>query len=167
VKFASKKELLESIQAEHETFVTLAGNIPQRRYKEEGVWGDGWTIKDLFAHLTEWHEMFLGWHRQGLAGEDPVMPADGYKWNQTPALNHAIQRRHKNKSRKKVRAEFDESYEEILSLAKKLTEKQLLTPGYFPWTKKHPLTSYLAPNTCMHYRTATKILKRWLRQRGE
>jgi hypothetical protein len=111
--------------------------------------------------------MFLWWHRQGLAGKTPAMPAEGYTWHQTPALNHAIRRKHKNKSWKDVRAEFHRSYGEVLSLAKKLTEKQLLTPGQFPWTKKHPLTSYLAPNTCMHYRTATKILKRWLKQQEE
>ena len=167
MKFSSKKELLEDIRTEHEKLMTLAGSIPQKRYKEEGVWGDDWTIKDLFAHLTEWHEMFLGWHRQGLAGEEPAMPAPGYKWGQTPALNRAIQQKHKNESWKKVRAEFDQSYEEVLSLTRKLTEKQLLTPGYFAWTKKHPVTAYLAPNTRMHYRTAAKILKRWLKQQGK
>jgi len=167
LKFASKKELLESIQAEHDNLLALAAGIPQRRYEEEGVWGDDWTIKDLFAHLTEWHEMFMGWYRQGLAGETPAMPAKGYRWNQTPALNRAIQRKQKNKSWKKIRAEFNDSFEEVLALAKKLSERQLLTPGHFAWTRKHPLTSYLAPNTCMHYRTASKILKRWLKQQGK
>jgi hypothetical protein len=34
----------------------------------------------------------------------------------------------------------------------------------FAWTGKNPLTTYLGANTCSHYRTATKILKRWLRE---
>jgi hypothetical protein len=33
----------------------------------------------------------------------------------------------------------------------------------FASTGKNPLTTYLGANTCSHYRTATKILKRWLR----
>jgi hypothetical protein len=164
VRFNSRGEFLESVQAEHEKFLALAGSVPQKRYGEKGVWGDGWTIKDLFAHLTEWEQMFLGWYREGLAGEVPVLPAVGYKWNQTPKLNQAIWRKHKAKSWKKVYAEFERSYQEVLSLAECLTEEQLLTPGHFPWTRKHPLTGYLAPNTCMHYRTASRILKRWLRK---
>jgi hypothetical protein len=167
VKFASKRDLIESVQFEHDELLKLLGSIPRRRYAEGGVWGDGWSIKDLFAHLAEWHEMFLQWHRRGVAGETPAMPAEGYKWNQTPVLNRAIWQKRKDESWKKVRADFDKSYAEVLSLAKKLSERQLLTPGYFAWTKRHPLTSYLAPNTCMHYRTASKILKRWLRQQGE
>ena len=165
--FSSKRDLLASIRTEHDTFVTLAGSIPVKRYREGGVWGDGWTIKDLFAHLTEWEQMFLGWYRQGQLDEQPALPAEGYKWNQLPELNRAIWRKHKSRSWKDVRDGFDRSYQEILSLAEDLTERQLLAPGHFPWTKQHPLTSYLAPNTCSHYRTATKILKRWLRQRRD
>jgi len=163
VKFASKKELVDSIEDEHRTFVELAGSIPRKRWREAGVWGDDWNIRDLFAHLTAWEQMFLRWHREGCDGETPEIPAPGYKCNQTPALNRAIRAAHARKSVQRVRAEFDASYDEILAVVRALSEPELLTPGHFAWTRKYPLTTYLAPNTCSHYRTATKFLKRWLR----
>ncbi len=163
MRFTSKAELVASIEKEHHEFVELASSVARKRYREEGVWGDGWTIKDLFAHLTEWEQMFLGWYREGRDGGEPALPAAGYKWNQTPELNRAIQRKHRPQSVKRVLEEFDASYEEILALVRKLTPEELLTPGHFAWTGKYPLTTYLAPNTCSHYRTATKILKRWLK----
>lgn len=83
MRFASKEELLEKIRTTHEEFLALAGSIPVERYVEKGVWGDDWTIKDLFAHLTEWEQMFIGSYRQGLKGQDPVLPAEGYKWHST------------------------------------------------------------------------------------
>lgn len=165
MRYRSKSQLLESIRTEHDGFLTVARSIPETRYLEEGVWGDAWTIKDLFAHLTEWEQMFLGWYRQGLRGEDPALPAPGYKWNQIPELNRAIWRKHKDKPWRRVREESEKSYAEILSLAEGLSEAQLLTAGHFRWTGKHPLASYLAPNSCSHYRTTTKILKRLLGRR--
>jgi len=163
MKFTSKRELVESIESEHQAFLDLASSIPRKRYRDEGVWGDGWTIQDLLAHLTEWEQMFLRWYREGREGGSPALPAPGYKWNQTPALNRAIQRKHCRKSLKRVLEEFDASYDEIVTLARELTPKQLLTPGVFAWTGKNPLATYLTPNTCSHYRTAGKILKRWLK----
>jgi len=85
MRFTTKQELIERIEKEHLAFVDLATSIPKMRYREEGIWGDGWTIKDLLAHLTEW-EMFLSWYRKGLQDDNPAVPAPGFKWNQTPEL---------------------------------------------------------------------------------
>ena len=163
MRFTTKRQLLQSIEDEHGTFVAMADSIPRRRYSEPGVWGDDWSVKDLFAHLTEWEQMFLRWYREGKGGGRPAVPAPGYKWNQTPELNRAIWSKHRRKSVKRVLAEFDASFEEILSLVRALPQKKLLNPGCFAWTGENALATYLAPNTCNHYRAATRILKRWLR----
>jgi len=164
MKYASKRDLVASIEKEHRAFVELAESVPRARYKEAGVWGDGWTIHDLFAHLTEWEQMFLRWYREGLEGGAPALPAPGYKWNETPKLNRAIWKKHRRRATKRVLEEFDASYEEVLALARRLSEKELLEPGHFAWTKRNPLVTYLGANTSSHYRTARKILERWLRR---
>jgi hypothetical protein len=166
VKYASKSAFVERMEAEHERFLALAASIPRARYDEPGVWGEGWTIKDLFAHLTEWEQMFLGWHREGLAGTKPDMPAPGYKWNETAKLNHEIWAKHKDVSYRTVRTRFDRSYAQMRELVDGLTEPELLEPGRFAWTGKHPLTTYLGANTASHYSAASKILKRWIREQG-
>ena len=163
MKFASKRELVDSITGEHRVLVELLDAIVPARFAEPGVWGDGWSLDDLLSHLTAWEQLFLGWFRAGLEGEDPDLPAPGYKWNQTPALNREIWRRHRGKDHRRVRADFEASYEEIVDLVGRLSEAELLDRGRFAWTGRHPLATYLAPNTCSHYRTAAKIVKRWLR----
>jgi len=163
MRFASKGELIESIETEHRRFFELALSIPRELFLEEDVWGDRWNLRDLLAHLTEWEQMFLLWFREGRAGRQPAMPAKGYKWNQTPALNRAIWRNHSQRSAEDVLEDFETSYQEILSLVRELSSRELLNPGHFAWTGRNPLTTYLGANTCSHYRTATKILKRWLR----
>jgi hypothetical protein len=157
-------QLLEQIEGEHDRFLELLASIPDSRRREAGVWGDGWTIQDLVAHLMEWQLMFLGWYREGRDGGTPNLPAPGYRWNQTPELNRAIWRKHRRRASARIMQEFERSYREIRGLVVDLSSAALLAPGHFGWTGKHPLTTYLAPNTSGHYRFATKILRRWLRQ---
>lgn len=163
MKYASKKELIADIEREHAAFVGLVTSIPRRQWKQPGVWGDDWTVHDLVAHLTEWEQMFLGWHRAGEAGVRPEMPAPGYKWSQTRDLNRTIRKKHAGTSTKKVWESFEASFAETLALARALPEKAIFTRGAYDWTGKNALVTYLGANTASHYRTASKILKRWLK----
>jgi hypothetical protein len=166
MRYASKRQLLEDIEREHGALVRLLESIPAPRHREVGVWGDGWTIKDLVAHLHEWHLLFLSWYREGLAGGTPALPAPGYKWNQLGELNQAIWRKYCRAARARVLGDFEQSYAEVVALAESLPSSALLSSGRFAWTGKHSLTTYLGASTSSHYRFATKVLKRWLRQQA-
>lgn len=163
MKFTSKRELVERIEREHAAFVGLLATIPARKRRVAGVWGDGWTVADLLAHLAEWHRMLLRWVEDGREGRTPELPAPGFTWRETPALNRDIQRRFARRSAARLEAEFDQTYARALELVRGLREKELLEPGHFAWTRKLPLASFIAPNTCSHYTVARKILTRWLR----
>lgn len=163
MRFASKAQLVEHIEREHDRFLDLLASVPPSGRLDAGAWGDGWSVKDLVAHLTGWHLLFLRWHREGRGGGRPALPAPGYKWNQLRDLNTAIWLKHRGTSHAQVMREFGRSYRSVLNLVRRLPEARLLTPGSFPWTGKYPLTTYLAPNTCSHYRFATRILKRRLK----
>jgi hypothetical protein len=163
MRYRSKRDLLAAIEREHRTLVDLLATVPPARYREAGVWGDGWTVNDLLAHLTEWEQMFLRWYREGRRGGTPAMPAPGYRWNETPRLNRDLQRIHRAASVRRVRERFDRSYRQILALARRLSPADLLVPGRMTWTGKLPLSAYLGPNSASHYRFATRVLRRWLR----
>lgn len=165
MRYSSKAELIDDIEREHRLLLEIVDTIPRNQFKEPGVWGDDWTVHDLLAHLTEWEQMFLSWHREGLKGCTPSMPAPGYTWRQLPNLNRAIYKKHCRKSTKRVREAFEASYRETLGVAKALSEPAILSPGHFHWTKKNALVTYLGANTASHYRTATKIIKGWLKRK--
>lgn len=164
MKYASKAAFVERMETEHDRFLGMAESIGKDHFGKPGVWGEGWTIKDLFAHLTAWEQMFLGWHHAGLSGETPAMPARGYKWNETPRLNHAIWAEHRDEPWPAVAAAFDDTYDEVCVLVEGLSGGDLLEPGRFAWTGKYPLTTYLGANTASHYAAARRILERWRRR---
>ncbi len=161
MKYKSKKALLDDIRTAHDALWEALGAIPRPRWRERGVWGDGWTVCDLVAHLAEWHRLFLGWHEQGRKGRTPAMPAPGYKWNETPRLNRAIWRKHRARTPAAACADFAAGYRRILKLVESLSGPELLAPGRFAWTGKHSLATYLGPNSASHYRFALKVIRRW------
>lgn len=163
MKYESKQALMDDIRGEHDALCARLAEIPKSRWYEPGVWGDGWTVSDLVAHLAEWQHLFLGWYKDGLRGTKPEMPAPGFKWSETPRLNRAIWEKHRSRSHAEVWAEFDSGYSRIVRLVESLSPEELLRPGRFEWTGKHPLTTYIAPNTASHYRFAIKAIKRWLK----
>jgi hypothetical protein len=163
VRYGSKRDLLDSITGEHDALRKLLDAIPASRYTEDGVWGDGWTVSDLVAHLAEWHSMFLRWFHDGQRGESPDLPAPGYKWSETPRLNRAIREKHSARPFADVEAEFEATYREILQLVGGLSEAALLEPGRFRWTGSNALVTYIGPNTASHYRFAQRVLQRWQR----
>ncbi|MCO6511293.1 MAG: ClbS/DfsB family four-helix bundle protein [Aridibacter famidurans] len=162
MRYDSKEAFLADVTEEHDSFCTKINSIDPARWEEPDVWGDGWNLKDLVAHLAEWQRMFLGWHKTGIEGRKPEMPAPGFKWNETPRLNRAIREKHAPKPRQAVIEDFDAGYKEILALLEDLSPAELLEPGHFEWTGKYPLTTYLGPNTASHFRFANKVVDRWL-----
>ena len=163
MRYKSKQALLDDISTEHELLCARLAEIPKARWRDSGVWGDGWTLSDLVAHLAEWQDMFVGWYEDGLRGAAPQMPAPGYKWSETPRLNRAIWEKHRSRSQAAVRADFDSGYRRIVQIVEALSPEQLLESGHYEWTGKHPLTTYIGPNTASHYRFAIKVIKRWLK----
>jgi len=162
MRYESKQALLDAITTEHDRLCARLDAIPKSRYREAGVWGDGWTVSDLVAHLAEWQEMFLRWYAEGSTGGTPAMPAPGYKWNELPRLNRAIWTKHRCRSAAAARRDFELGYQRIVTIVEGLSAEQLLAPGHFAWTGRNSLTTYLGANTASHYRFATKVLKRWV-----
>jgi len=164
MRYTSKEQLLQDVRKEHATLCAMLDAVPPSRLGEAGVWGDGWTVNDLVAHLTAWHRLFLGWYAEGLGGGTPQLPAPGFKWNDLGRLNRAIWAQHKDEAGDVTRAEFESSYGEVLAILEQLSEDELLSPGHFVWTRDHGLVTYLAGNTSSHYRFAQKVLRRWSKQ---
>jgi hypothetical protein len=135
MRYKSKQALLDDIRTEHDLLCARLEAIPKARWHELGVWGDGWTVSDLVAHLAEWQHMLLGWYSDGLRGATPQMPAPGYRWSETPRLNRAIWEKHRSRSQTAVRADFDSGYKRIVKIVEALAPEQLLESGHHERTR--------------------------------
>lgn len=118
------------------------------------------TIRDVLAHLHEWHLMMLGWYKIGMAGNKPDMPAKGYTWKTTPDLNRVIWEKYKNTNLKDVRKMLNKSYQDIQKLIENHSNNELFEKKRYKWTGSTSLGSYLVSCTSSHYDWAYKLIKK-------
>jgi hypothetical protein len=159
----SKQELLLAIEKKRSALEALLEPLSPEQMTAPGVVGD-WSVKDVLAHPVEWEQMCLFWYRAGLQDRSPEMPAPGFKWNQTPALNQMIYEKHRHRSLDDVRARFDASNQEILGVIQDLSNEELFTAGRFAWTKKNTMGTYFVSATSSHYLWARKEVRKGLKR---
>lgn len=161
----TKDELLERMESEmHKLHTTITSLEMEDRIAPGAC--EEWSVKDLLAHLDAWHEMFLGWEKAGAAGEKPPMPKPGFRWSDTPALNHEIWERTKDDDFKDVTQRFHSSYEAVRKVIQSYDNEDLFTKKRYPWTGSTSVGSYAVSATSSHYEWARKLVAKYTRSLG-
>ncbi|MBN1219916.1 MAG: ClbS/DfsB family four-helix bundle protein [Anaerolineae bacterium] len=158
----TKAQILTASQKEHDALEQFLATLTPEQMTRSGALGD-WSVKDVLAHLYEWEQMVLGWLAASQRGETPHVPAEGYKWNQLPALNQSIYEKHCHRSLDEVLDLFRASYRQVTATIENLSEEELFTSGRFPWMNKNALASYFVSCTSSHYRWARTGMRKGLK----
>ena len=85
----SKQQLLTAMQSEHEALEQALAALTPEQMTAVSL-ATKWSIKDVLAHIWEWEQMCLSWHKAGARGKTIAIPAEGFNWAQLPALNQQI-----------------------------------------------------------------------------
>ena len=138
----TKAALLAAIQADHDKLIALVDSLSAARQAQPGVIGD-WSVKDILAHLAAWHGRLI----QRVRGA-PEGGAD----LKTSAFNQEVYQANAAHALPAVRADFDQSYAQVIALAQTLSPAKVKT-----WWQAFAL------NTHNHYRWAITPLRRWIK----
>jgi hypothetical protein len=156
----TRSELLEAMEREYAALWAEVGPIADPDRLVPGAC-DAWSIKDILAHLDAWHDMFLRWERAGAAGETIEMPAPGYTWKDTPALNDEIYQRIKYDDYDAVVARLEDSYRRMRSVVAGYSDEDLSAKRRYKWTGSTSVLSYAVSATSSHYDWACKLIRRF------
>lgn len=149
--YAALYDLLTPLSAEDMTTPDIVGT---------------WSIKDVLAHLLEWQRMVQAWYQEGKTGGTPITPAEGYTWQQIPALNQAIYETYRATPLDEIQTAFTQSHHAMLELIEGLSDDELFKPKVYQWTKSTTLGSYFTSATSSHYEWARKEIKRGLKAKA-
>ena len=161
----TKQELLDSIQKERMLLEKKFAGLTPDQMIWPGAMGD-WSTKDILAHLVDWEQRMIEWYQAGVRGETPETPAPGMTWRDLPHLNEIGYQLHKDETLEKVLDQFHQSYEQTLKLIKAMSEKEIFEPGYYSWTGKSTLLSWIAANTSSHYAWARRNIRTTVIRKG-
>ena len=160
----TKGELLEEIHAERDKLARFLAPITPEQMTQSGAI-DGWSVKDVLAHLAAWEGLLLVWYNAGRRGENPPLPAEGYGWEQMDDLNQRIYEKYRHWTLDEVLDYYRKSYRETLEAVQAMAEDELFTPGRYAWTKNNALVDYVVPCTSEHYQWARQEMRKGLKNR--
>lgn len=117
------------------------------------------SIRDVLAHLHEWHAMLERWYLEGMSGDQPLMPAPGYSWRELDSLNQHILKCYQRVDSLTVEKKFKASHTRLIELAEHHSGEELLTKRYYKWTNSSTLLTLFTANLAEHYMWALPILE--------
>ncbi len=118
------------------------------------------NISDVLMHLHHWHLMMLQWYEVGMAGDKPEMPAKGYTWKTTPALNQWIREKYQDVPLAEAKKSLRKSHQAVRKLIQKHTDMELFEKKKYKWTGSTSLGAYLVSATSSHYDWASRLIHR-------
>lgn len=159
----TKEEILEAILSEREALETTLDQLSEEQKTQPGA-EDGWSVKDILAHITDWEKRLLLWIDESIQGERPQRPAPGMTWDDLDRLNELTYLANKDRSLEEVEIDFHSSYQKALKTVQALSEEDLIDPKRFSWRKGDPLWLMVAANTWEHYKEHRETIIEWLQE---
>lgn len=154
-----KEDLLSVTKAEYAKLVTALDRVPFDARLAPDPEADGTTLKDILGHRAHWITLFLGWYAAGQRGEQPALPAPGYKWNELKRYNADLREAQADLTWDAARALLAENHLALLDLIKRLNDAALygapMPGGNNKWTTGR-WAEAAAPS---HYRSARKYIR--------
>lgn len=132
----------------------LAGEFPFP-HRDRGV-------RDVLAHLYEWHLLFLTWYSAGMEGRIVPMPAPGYAWKDTPRLNSILRDKRQSTSLKQIRSKLHKTHHQLVQRVKDNESRELFEKRRYSWTGSTSLGPFLTSATSAHYNWAINLLQEYL-----
>jgi hypothetical protein len=122
---------------------------------------DGWSIKDMLAHISSWHHRLLTWLDAAIRNVEPAISGPD-SVEEMDALNAQFYQENKSRPLDEVLTEFRTTHQQIMDIIQVMREEDLISPQRFAWTQGSPLWQLVAGDTYEHYQEHRKQIQEWL-----
>ena len=151
---SDKETILEQLTSELETWQSLITPLTEEQATVPGL-PNGWSVKDLLAHLMAWQQVTRARLEAALQDRKPVLPAwlegadpDG---DDVDPLNARIYDAYRGQSWEDIYEVWQQTFRAVVSLGERLPENNLVSEGQYPWLNGYPLIAVLE-GTYDHHR---------------
>lgn len=118
----------------------------------------GTRVADIYAHLTGWHELFLGWLEADGRKATPDFPAKGYEWSQLAELNAALIDHRSHESYDDLRAALLDSHARVKAAVRAVPDDVLMDTTAHAWLGDESLGAVAHEVLGNHYRWGVAML---------
>ncbi len=111
---------------------------------------DGWSLKDVLAHMAAWQELCASWIDMVMRGETPPQTTT-FSDETINQMNENFYDTNKNRPLNEVIGFFRQSHEQLLNVVNALTDDDINEPNRFAWRAGRPLLAFIAGNSFGHF----------------
>ncbi len=153
----TNSELMAAIETERAQLEKALARFSEDQ-KTKALLKNGWSIKDLMAHISAWEQV----------GFDIVQPARDGKplkayvskvFESIDHFNAATFEKNKDKSLGEIEIEFNAAYKNFVALIETLDEDFIASNLPFEGAEDLNVRSVISANTHLHYREHTQTLE--------
>jgi hypothetical protein len=157
----NKQDLLAAIRAERVRLDALFAPLGEAQMLAAAR-NDGWTAKDILAHITAWERRVPRWVQRWRATGDPQRPEPGVAFAEGDTLNRRDYLTARATPLVAVRRQAASSYDAVLAAVETLSDVDLAVR---PDWKDGPSWSWIiGANTHEHYHEHREEMEAWLRE---
>jgi len=171
---ATKPDLIESANEQFDKLWNLidsmsdevqnaAFNFGDDFNKDAAHWERDKNMRDVLAHLYEWHQLLLNWVKANRSGEAKPFIPEPYNWKTYAQMNVALWEKHQSTPYEQSKKMLNESNVEVIAMIEQFSNDELFAKKNFSWTGTSTLGSYCVSATASHYDWAMKKIKKHIK----
>lgn len=161
----NKADLLKSSKENYEKLIELINSYSKKELEKQFTPDKLYqNIRDIVAHLHHWNELMLAWYKEGMKGNKPQMPAEGYTWKTLPEYNELTHAEYLDKPTSAAIKLFKKSFKKVYKLIEQHSDEELFTKKKYKWTGTTSLGAYIISATSSHYDWAIKRIKKSMKE---
>lgn len=158
-----RQELQKELRASRDELDALIADLPDEDFHEPGVM-NGWTLKDVLAHLNRWEGELVTMLFELKGGKEPSR-AEIQGEENIDRLNAKWYEEDKNRKLDLVLNDFRGLRQQTLRRIEEFSEGELNQPDRFPALRGEPLWRWIAVDTYEHEAEHTEFVRGWLELR--
>lgn len=164
MNYVSKKQLVDEINKTAQLFIEEFDAISNDQ-KDMRVEGVDRTPAQMIAYQLGWLRLVKSWDDLELAGETPVLPAEGYKWNRLGELYQTFYDTYQVHPLTTLIALFKEEIKVWNQWLDSLTEEELFIKDARQWTIPYPknwtVARFIHINSVAPFKTFRSKIRKW------
>jgi uncharacterized protein (TIGR03083 family) len=128
-----RADLIARFRADMARLLATVSRIPEQQRGQ--VICDGWTVKEILAHIAAWDREVARGLDELLAGRCP-----GFVSYREDEFNAQTTQAGRGKSLADVLTEVQDAHEQLISRVERLTDDQWQQPSAYQWSDQTPMT---------------------------
>jgi Uncharacterized conserved protein len=166
MEYINKQQLLNEINKTAQLFIDEFSSIPESQ-KDVLVDGVDRTPSQMLAYQLGWLNLVKSWDDQELAGNSPVLPAPGYKWNRLGDLYQEFYKTYQGFSLQELILSFKQQINIWNDWIESLSEATLFIKDERNWTKPFPeawtVAKFIHINSVAPFKSFRTKIRKWKR----